>query len=709
MYKTRPALFAYSVAALLHGATAFAGATQTGQSGLVHMPDARIAEDGTWRVGVARMEPYRALWSSISLLPRVEVSGRFTRISDTQPFADTAYGAHKDKAFDAKLLLFAERGPWPALAIGVHDFVGDNRIFRGSYAVASRSVDAGAAGHFDLTAGFGRGRIDGTFGGLRWQPPGAPAWRALVEWDAFDYENDYYATVNPALPRSGGLTYGIEYARGWLAGQASWQQGHWGVNLHLALPLQQHAFVPRRDEPRPVAIFAPPRAKLAEWADAPASLDPLFRALAVEGIGDVRIAVVGDQIKVSVAERRMTMIGRAAGRAARAIALHAPVDARALELTLTDYRLPLVTYRFDDLELLRAYFTGDADGALLQPTLSVSYADAAAYWQLDAHGTGWTEVFGPPRSRVATRAGAAVFGVPLSVHTTGRSPGVFRLQPVRASFTFNDPNGVLKHDLYTSASFTQWLGRRAYLSTAVRYSLSENISDTVGASNSTLPRVRSEVGRYRREGERLRLQALYGAHLANPTDRVYAWFSGGILEEMFAGVGGEALYLPDQGNWALSAAAYAVRQRDFEGRLGFFDYQTVTALVSHHYRIPRAGLTLTTRVGRFLARDHGARFELRRRFRSGFEVGAWYTVTDARDITSPGSPDNPYRDKGVFLRFAVGPFLTRDNAAVVDFALSPWARDPGQMLGAPGGLYELYERRLLLNLDDAGPWSDFGH
>jgi hypothetical protein len=178
---------------------------------------------------------------------------------------------------------------------------------------------------------------------------------------------------------------------------------------------------------------------------------------------------------------------------------------------------------------------------------------------------------------------------------------------------------------------------------------------------------------------------------------------------MFGAVGGEVLYLPERGNWAVDVRAHYARQRDFRGWLGFFDYDVVTALVSHHYRIPEHGLTLTTRVGRFLARDHGARFELRRRFRSGFELGGWYSVTDAKDITSPGSPEDPYRDKGIFVRIALGPFLTSDNAAVVDFSLAPWARDPGQMLHAPGGLYEMHERRLLLNLREFGPWSDFGY
>ena len=38
-----------------------------------------------------------------------------------------------------------------------------------------------------------------------------------------------------------------------------------------------------------------------------------------------------------------------------------------------------------------------------------------------------------------------------------------------------------------------------------------------------------------------------------------------------------------------------------------------------------------------------------RRFKSGTEVSCWYTRTNGDDITSPGSPDYPYYDKGVFV------------------------------------------------------------
>src|SRR5699024_1515985 len=121
--------------------------------------------------------------------------------------------------------------------------------------------------------------------------------------------------------------------------------------------------------------------------------------------------------------------------------------------------------------------------------------------------------------------------------------------------------------------------------------------------------------------------------------------SGGIYEEMFAGAGGQALYLTRGGRWAFDASLDVLRQRDYKGT-GFLSYNTHTALASAHYRLPWfEGTTATVRAGRFLAGDMGARFELKRTFKSGVQVGLWYTRTDGKDITSPGRPGSPYFDK----------------------------------------------------------------
>jgi membrane-associated phospholipid phosphatase len=137
-----------------------------------------------------------------------------------------------------------------------------------------------------------------------------------------------------------------------------------------------------------------------------------------------------------------------------------------------------------------------------------------------------------------------------------------------------------------------------------------------------------------------------------------------------------------------------VKQRDFEDWFGFRDYDTVTALGSVHYRMPFYGLTTTARVGRFLAKDNGVRLEIKRRFKSGYEFGAWYTFTNGNDITSPGSPESPYYDKGIFASIPLSSMLTRDTQSYARGSLAPWTRDVGQMVVSPGDLYATLENSI---------------
>jgi hypothetical protein len=193
-----------------------------------------------------------------------------------------------------------------------------------------------------------------------------------------------------------------------------------------------------------------------------------------------------------------------------------------------------------------------------------------------------------------------------------------------------------------------------------------------------------------------------------PAKRVYGRVSAGLYEMMFAGGGGQVLYLPERGHWATDLSVDWLRQRATDGMFEFRDYDTVTVLGALHYRIPSWGVTATARAGRFLAKDEGVRFELKRRFRSGITFGAWYTRTNGDDDTPPGSPGDPYYDKGIFVSIPLGSMLTRDTRARSELAISPWTRDVGQMVVSPGDLYTTVERGLMLDDSDYGVSSRMG-
>ncbi|HUH40549.1 MAG TPA: YjbH domain-containing protein, partial [Castellaniella sp.] len=296
--------------------------------------------------------------------------------------------------------------------------------------------------------------------------------------------------------------------------------------------------------------------------------------------------------------------------------------------------------------------------------------------------------------------GLARFGVE-SHHQTS-----FGLAPTFSTI-LNDPSGAFKYDIGLRASANVGLARGLWLNAAVQASVLENVTDVTQASNSTLPHVRSDLAEYRRAA-RVKLDRLLLNQFWQPAERVYARASAGIYEEMFAGAGGQVLYLAPGGRWAFDAAVDVLRQRDYKGT-GFMNYNTHTVIGSAHYRLPWIeGATVSVRAGRFLAGDVGARLEVKRTFKSGIEFGLWYTRTNGKDETSPGAPGDPYFDKGLFVRIPLGPLLTRDTGATTFFSLAPWNRDVGQMVASPADLYGMAERGWLNNALDGDGLRGFG-
>ena len=81
--------------------------------------------------------------------------------------------------------------------------------------------------------------------------------------------------------------------------------------------------------------------------------------------------------------------------------------------------------------------------------------------------------------------------------------------------------------------------------------------------------------------------------------------SAGYFEWMFGGVGGEILYTPDSKHWAVGLDAYWVKQRDFDQKLSFQDYETVTTMLTGYYDLPFYDMRAKLSYGKFLAKDKG--------------------------------------------------------------------------------------------------------
>lgn len=674
-----------------------------GQSGYINMPNASVGEDGTFSVGYSYDQPYGSLWATSTVLPFLQMTGRYVSINGISGFSSepggygSAYGRYKDKVVDLKLRLWQESAWLPQVSVGTTDLFG-TELFKGQYIVATKTF--GETKNIETSIGFGRNRPDGLFAGARWNSLSAPGWAVVAEYDANNYKKDFRAELTDAGNRSKGTVVGLEYRWGWLGAQVARHRDHFSANAYISIPFAQREFVPKvfeaayyqaKDAPAPVTA--------SEWQATPAHGAALVQALVKQDFKNIRVELDHGVLKLTLTNNRISNMGRAVGRATRTALAFAPQGTRAIHVTYTALEQPIATYEFFDLKRLTDYFTGLIPRDAFLQTVLVRYATSA-------------DRLGDEQGMLAALKEDSSLKVQLNrdgnmvqLSSEDREANRFKIVP-KFGFFFNDPSGALRYELAAAANYDQRLGEGLYFNSNLRLSLFENISGVTQQSNSLLPHVRTDIAEYKRGGRFKLNKAMLNQYL-QPTERVYARLSGGFYEEMYRGFGGQILYLPKDTRWAADLSVDALQQRGYKGWFDKRDYETVTALAAMHYKLPY-DITVTARAGRFLARDDGVRLEFKRRFQSGIEIGAWYAHTNGKDITNPGSPTNPYHDKGVFLSIPLNSMLPMDSQANAGIAISPWTRDVGQMVATPGDLYELLEkpRRDLNQYDGLGNFAE---
>ncbi len=201
-------------------------------------------------------------------------------------------------------------------------------------------------------------------------------------------------------------------------------------------------------------------------------------------------------------------------------------------------------------------------------------------------------------------------------------------------------------------------------------------------SDSVLPRVRSELVNYSKQGTTSinRLQLDYSTQFAQ---NWYVRGTAGIMEEMFAGVGAEVLYRPWNRRWAVSVDWNWVKQRHFKQLLGFRKYSAWTGHATLYYDVPFYDVQLKLSAGQYLAGDRGITIDISREFESGVQIGAFSTFTN---VSAAEFGEGSF-DKGFYIRFPMELFLQTHTRQTNYFMFRPLTRDGGQKLHVGPELY----------------------
>lgn len=228
------------------------------------------------------------------------------------------------------------------------------------------------------------------------------------------------------------------------------------------------------------------------------------------------------------------------------------------------------------------------------------------------------------------------------------------------------------------------LRENLFLYTNLKYSLADNFDDLRFPPVDTFPaQVRSDVKQYLKNMDQGVLigRAQLDFHVT-PKKNHHLMLSGGILEDMFSGVGMEYLFFKQNTNYSFGVELFKVKKRDYNWRFGHLDYENTTLTGNFYYRnygsIP---FDLKISAGEYLAGDIGTTIEFSRTFESGLSFGAFATFTDvSTDDFGEGS-----FDKGIFFNVPIyGNFLA--------YTWRPLTKDPGAKLIRRNTLHDLLVR-----------------
>lgn len=635
-------------------------ASDYGTTGLIDIPTARMASDKTLTTTAAIQSSTSAYSVSYQVMPWLEGTFRYTGFNEF---------FYYDRNYEAKLRLWSEQEYLPQVAIGIRDLVGTG-VFGSEYLVASK-----AYGNFDLTLGLGWGRLAGDgifdnpmtqlsdsfssresftgkggelssgmffsgekvglFGGLSYQMQSMPI-TAMLEFNPDQYDWDVGKGVRePSSPWSAALKW--QALPGISVSFSRQHNQEWGFTVSAALDTGSRP--PRRSSP----VFKssldmapkdlPPGINKNSWYDRllyDAERSDLFL---LEG----SIDATGQTATLVIGNKNLPMWSDAFARMTVLADLHLPRSVTALSFVIEE-----MGHRVQTIQVRRPSKFNAPNDQLAQRHINILPVMADEKPQ---HKTSFVQ------------------------------NKVFIDANLSTKLQLFDPDDPARYQVYAKLGVSMALPDDWSLKGAYAVDVYNTFDTITRESDSTLPHVRSDIAQYLKQGE-TGIESLYLEKRGSYSAKLHYRLFGGVLEEMYSGVGGELLYQPNQSRLAYGVSANWVRQRDYDKSFKHLDYQTTTAFASAYWATPFYNFDVAIHAGKYLADDVGGTVEVRRTFANGWMVGLWATLTDVPfDEFGEGS-----FDKGMYFKIPLDGLLGRNTRASYATRIRPIQRDGGARL-----------------------------
>lgn len=653
-----------------------------GPLGLNVVPNARINESGTIKLGTATLDPYLHTYLGLQLTDSFYVQLRQSaEISDLNDDADRLY-----PGIDFKLRLAKESTYRPEFSIGVQSAAGHTRM-SGEYIALSKRYKA-----FDFTAGLGWGRF-GSAGHFKnplkalsnhferdraldgEAPSGIENWFtgddvgffAGIEYQTplqglsikGDYGADRYSAERTALrydppsPWSLGLSY---QPTSWLnIGVGA--QGTDKLMARLTLNTNMKSWRNRGDyTPDKKVNFRSYRTELALNNQIEIAAKRENITLSDTTFDNTHIA------RTHLALNTRTAAPYQFGQAAKHMSNHAGPAVEELIITPTLNGLKGTPIKLLRKDMMRA-------AALKEGSADEIWQNVEFETQSKNHIENNT-----PRGKNDGNTPfhhTLYFDLDQQLSLSEEDTGVLNRTSLIAGFKGARLFGLFDQDM------------------ALRLNLADNLNRITDLRpRSPLP-VRSDVDLFARRTLSLERSTLNFTHSFKPD--LHLALMGGYLEEMYGGFGGEILYRPFKSRFAAGIELWQAFKRDpyTDLNTGFTGDRLLTGHLKAWYDIPGQDMTVGAEFGRYLAEDVGGGITLSKRFKNGVSVEGFITMTDTSDFDLFG--DQTHINHGIRLNVPFGGYKYLPRNTRIKARLEPFGRDIGQKIQVGTSLYERTE------------------
>lgn len=637
--------------------------TMYGTVGVIDMPNAEMASDGTLAISQGYFDGALRTTITSQIFPRVSASFRYSGHGQN---GDEALGfANWDRSFDLRFQVMKETQSRPAVAIGLNDFIGTGR-YSGEYIVATKNI-----GKLTATAGLGFGRLasaggvqnpisrlqsrskwdsgrGGTlsatqwfrgdiaaFGGLSYQF--TPKLSGHVEYssDDYDIERAYFDQKTP-------YNFGIKYQQSESVSVGAYylHGSKLALSAHMTLdPLNPAAGSGLDPSPLPVRV----RDVTGTTPVTATDFGNLINILALDGFETVALSADNAILHIQTRSKRYRSSAQAIGRIARIASQFASDSIETFKIDLIEYDVPAmsVTISRRDLEISETSLEAQKTTSRI-----ISYGD-------NQDLLAWTK----PEKLLS-----------------------WYIAPY-FEYSLFDPDEPIKVIGGVEAAAQYKLGQGLQIDGKIRKPVISSYKSSIRESDSVLPHVRSDGPKYNQQGDPS-IHHLTVSKYTKLSPDIYARVTAGYLEPMYAGVSGEVLWKPSDSRLGLGIEVNHVKKRAYDQLFGLRDYEITTGHASVYYEMTNS-LTAQLDVGQYLAGDKGATLTVARDFNNGWRVGGYATLTDVPfDDFGEGS-----FDKGVFITMPMDWVIGRPSKLAPTMMLNSLSRDGGARLNVEGRLY----------------------